>query len=103
MAKTETRVETKLCSACKERPRVDQAEGATNTQCTECKYEAQKRWTMSKAEQDYAKAFLAGVKATKDLLASEFANAIRGAMISGTEAARLVRVCRGPFPTSPAT
>lgn len=52
---------------------------------------------MSKAEQEQSQAFAAGVKAAKELLASEFANSIRGAQINGYEAARLVMACRGPI------
>ena len=94
MATTET---VKLCSACGKNPRVDQREKSTNTQCSECKYEAQKRWTMNKANQDQAQAWAAGVAAAKSFLADQFENAIRGASITGHEAARLVRVCKGPL------
>ena len=98
--------ETLICTMkdCTE-PRADQAPDATNRHCRTHRNEAQKKYVMAKTEQEYARAFLAGVTATKDLLATEFHHAIRGAMISGTEAARLVRACRGPFPpsaTSPA-
>ena len=89
--------EVKLCSACGKNPRVDQKEKSTNTQCSECKYEAQKKWTMNKANQDQAQAFAAGVTATKAYVATEFEQKIRGASINGFEAARLVRVCNGPF------
>lgn len=95
----ETAKEQKLCSACGINPRTDQRDKSTNTQCSECKYEAQKKWTLNKASQEQAQAFAAGVIAAKTFIASEFDNAIRGAQISGHEAARLVRVCRGPaFP-----
>ena len=88
--------EMKLCSACGKNPRTDQRDKSTNTQCSECKYEAQKKWTLNKANQDQSQAFAAGVAAAKAFVASEFEGKIRGASLNGFEAARLVRACNGP-------
>jgi|SRR5665213_3570721 len=88
--------EVKLCSACGKNPRVDQRDKSTNTQCSECKYDVQKKWTANKANQDQAQAFAAGVAATKIFVAGQFEKAIRGASINGFEAARLVLACKGP-------
>jgi hypothetical protein len=65
--------------------------------CKRCRADHRKAYNATVKEMSESRGFAAGVQATKDLLASEFANSIRGIQISGFEAARLVRACRGPF------
>ena len=96
MAKSEPKPETRLCSACKERPRVDQTDGATNTQCTECKYETQKRWAMSKAEQEEARAFHKGVEAMREFIASAFDKYGTNQKWTGPQFAYIVRKLKAP-------
>lgn len=64
--------------------------------CKRCRADHRKAYNATVKEMSETRGFAAGVTATKELLASEFENAIRGAHINGFEAARLVRICRGP-------
>ena len=64
--------------------------------CKACQNAYRREYRRTKDDMSESRGFAAGVAATKDLIASEFMNAIRGAQINGYEAARLVRACRGP-------
>ncbi len=64
--------------------------------CKRCRADHRNAYNATVKEMSESRGFAAGVAATKDLIASEFMNAIRGAQINGYEAARLVRACRGP-------
>ena len=90
--------ETKLCSSCGINPRVDQRDKSTNTQCSDCKYESQKKWAASKAQQEQAQSFAAGVSAAKELLMNQFRSRVGNAVITGFQAASLIGDCKGPFP-----
>ena len=99
----DTKPETKLCSACGQKPRADQREKSTNTQCSDCKYEAQKRWTMNKSGQEQAQAFHRGVEAMAEHVAKAFdvykARDSGGNLIQrfgGPEIADIVRRCERP-------
>ena len=92
----ESTPEPKLCSACGINPRVDQREKATNTQCSECKYEGQKRWAMSKAEQEEARAFHKGVEAMREFIASGFDKYGPNQKWTGPQFAHIVRNLKAP-------
>src|SRR5580700_1160341 len=66
------------------------------TWCKACRAKYQRQYQDLRKQLSETRGFCAGVSAAKDFIANEFEHAIRGAMISGHEAARLVRVCRGP-------
>lgn len=69
--------------------------------CRECRAKYQRQYRSIQKQMSEGRGFCAGVVAAKHLLASEFERNIRGAMISGHEAARLVRACKGPaLPTT---
>ena len=84
--------EDKTCSRC-ESP----LDTTGNPQwCKKCRATYKREYERTRKDMAESRGFAAGVAATKDLIASEFMNAIRGAQINGYEAARLVRACRGP-------
>lgn len=91
-------MEMKLCSTCGTKPRVNQADDATNLQCRECKYESQKRWTVSKENQKRAEAFVEGVNAMREYLAVNFEPYPPLQKFSGKEIAAIVRRVDGPRP-----
>lgn len=87
--------EPKLCSACGKNPRVDQREKSTNTQCSDCKYDAQKRWTMAKTNQQRNEAMVEGVELMRNYLAKQFDN-YKIQSFSGPEIASIIRRCAAP-------
>lgn len=100
----ESKPEPKLCSACGVKPRADQRDKSTNTQCSDCKYEGQKRWTMNKAEQEQAQAFQRGVNAMREYFAAAMEKYQRNQMFSGQDVAAIIRRVDGPrFADSAAT
>ena len=86
----------KICTACKIKPRADQRDKSTNTPCSDCKYEAQKRWTMNKAEQEQAQAFQKGVNAMREYFAMNMERYRRNQMFSGPDVAAIIRRVDGP-------
>jgi hypothetical protein len=64
--------------------------------CKACQNAYRREYRRTKEDMSESRGFVAGVTATKTLLASEFEQKIRGAQINGFEAARLVRICQGP-------
>lgn len=97
----ETTQTLKLCSACGKNQRVDQAEKSTNTQCSKCKYDAQKRWTMAKANQQRNEALVEGVELMREYLAKQFDN-YKIQSFSGPEIASIIRRCAAPKLPEPA-
>lgn len=89
--------EVKLCTKCKQRPRADQSEDATNRHCTSCRTEATRAYRAAQMEQENGKGFGKGVQAMRELLAGEFHNQASG-MFSGYEIATLIRQAVGPLP-----
>lgn len=89
-----------------ETPQCSKCEGPLDTTsypkwCKACRAKNKREYEATKKEMSETRGFAAGVSAAKDLLASEFESAIRGAAINGFEAARLVRACKGPaLPTT---
>lgn len=71
-------VELKSCTAKKQdgspcpEPRADQGDEATNRHCRTHQREAQKKYIMTKNEQDYARAFRAGVSTLREHLEKNF-------------------------------
>lgn len=61
--------------------------------CRKCRKKYNEDYRALSKEMSETRGFAAGVSAAKAFLASEFEAKIRGASISGYEAARLVRVC----------
>lgn len=87
-----TPTDEKTCSRC-EAP----LDTTGNPQwCKKCRAKNQREYERTRKDMAESRGFAAGVTATKSLLAGEFELKIRGAQITGFEAARLVRVCRGP-------
>jgi len=64
--------------------------------CRACRAKYKREYEATKADMSESRGFCAGVSAAKDFIAREFESAVRGAQITGHEAARLVRACRGP-------
>ncbi len=64
--------------------------------CKSCRAKNKREYEATKKEMSETRGFAAGVSAAKAFVASEFETAIRGSMINGFEAARLVRACKGP-------
>ena len=85
-----------ICTAkdCTE-ARADQSPDATNRHCRVHRNEATKRYLMSKAEQDEAKAFHKGVQAMRDYFAANM-EAYKLQRFSGPEIAAIVRRVEGP-------
>jgi hypothetical protein len=77
-------------------PRADQDPDATNRHCRKHRNEATKRYLMSKAEQEEAKAFHKGVEAMRDHIAANFENYGNYQRWSGAEFAAIVRKVDGP-------
>lgn len=88
-------METKLCSACGKNPRADQREKTTNTQCSECKYEAQKRWTVSKANQQRNEAMVEGIELMRKYLSGQF-DVYKIQRFSGPEISDIIKRCAPP-------
>jgi len=89
MTATEAAAETKTCSKCEAT-----LDTTGNPQwCKKCRAKNQREYERTRKEMAESRGFSAGVSAAKDFLAREFEGKIRGAMISGNEAARLVRLC----------
>lgn len=86
----------KLCSACGVKPRSDQRDKSTNTQCSDCKYETQKKWTAGKSEQEQAQAFQRGVNAMREYFAANMEQYKRNQAFSGPEVAAIIRRVEGP-------
>ena len=84
--------ETETCSKCEET--LDTT--GYPKWCKKCRAANQREYSRTVKEMSETRGFAAGVSAAKAFVASEFDNAVRGAMISGHEAARLVRACKGP-------
>lgn len=85
-------VEEKTCSRC-EAP----LDTTGNPQwCKKCRAANQREYMRTRKDMAESRGFAAGVSAAKDFIAREFEGAIRGANVSGFEAARLVRACKGP-------
>jgi len=61
--------------------------------CKACRSKHRNAYNATVKDMSESRGFAAGVSAAKDFLAREFEGKIRGAMISGNEAARLVRLC----------
>ena len=64
--------------------------------CKACRSKHRNAYNATVKDMSETRGFCAGVTAAKDFLASEFERKISAVMISGNEAARLVRACRGP-------
>ncbi len=64
--------------------------------CKACRAKHRVAYNATVKEMSETRGFAAGVSAAKAFVASEFETAIRGSMINGFEAARLVRACKGP-------
>jgi hypothetical protein len=94
-------MEKKLCSACGKNPRADQRDKSTNTQCSECKYETQKRWTMAKTNQQRNEAMVEGIELMREFLAKQFDN-YKIQHFSGPEIAAIIRRCASPKLPEPA-
>jgi hypothetical protein len=88
----ETNIEDKNCSRC-------QAVLDTTGYplwCKKCRAANKREYEATRKEMSESRGFRSGVAAAKGFLASEFRRAIGPALISGTEAAQLVEICRGP-------
>jgi hypothetical protein len=63
--------------------------------CKACQNAYRREYRRTKEDMSESRGFAAGVTATKNLISSEFERMGR-VNFSGIEAARLVRICRGP-------
>lgn len=100
MSEVSAPAEVLLCTGCKAEPRVDQDPKATNRHCKNCKYEAARKYLMSKEKQNSDKWFLKGVSAMREYLAGNFDAYGNGQMqrFSGKEIGDIVRRVKGPVP-----
>ena len=77
-------------------PRADQSPNATNRHCRAHRNEAQKRYLMTKSEQDEAKAFHRGVEAMRDHVADGFDKYGPNQKWTGPQFAHIVRGIKAP-------
>ena len=80
---------------CKEE-RADQSPDATNRHCRTHRNEATKKYLMSKAEQEEAKAFHKGVEAMREHIANGFDRPGESQKWTGGQIARIVRNVKPP-------
>lgn len=76
-------------------PRADQDPRATNRHCRTHRNEAQKRYVMSKLEQQSGKGIARGITMMRELLVEEF-DRQGSAQFTGYEIAELIRCAPGP-------
>ena len=78
--------------------RADQSPEATNRHCRAHRNEATKKYLMSKSEQEYAKAWRAGVEAMREFIAAGFDKYGTNQKWTGPQFASIIRGLQSPAP-----